>query len=86
MIKHGVKRELLELVKLPGIGRVRARLLYEHGYTSPEQLAGLSPEQLAAMLKGLGEKRAREVIEKARAEPRKPRRRGDILSYLGDDG
>ena len=83
MIKHGVKRELLELVKLPGIGRVRARLLYEHGYANPEQLAGLTPEQLAAMLKGLGEKRAREVIERARVEPRKPRRRGDILSYLG---
>ncbi len=30
-IKHGVRSELLELVTLKGIGRIRARMLYNHG-------------------------------------------------------
>jgi helicase len=35
-MKHGIRRELLPLVRLRGIGRVRARLLYNNGITSPE--------------------------------------------------
>lgn len=37
-VKHGVKRELLPLVKLEGIGRVRARRLYEAGFKSVDDL------------------------------------------------
>lgn len=38
-LADGIKEELLELVKIPGIGRVKARLLYNYGYTSLEKLA-----------------------------------------------
>ena len=37
-IKHGVKNELVELVELKGIGRVRARKLYNYGIKSVEDL------------------------------------------------
>ncbi|MFX0141177.1 MAG: HTH domain-containing protein, partial [Candidatus Hodarchaeota archaeon] len=37
-IKYGIKKELLELVSLKGIGRVRARILFDHGYTSINSL------------------------------------------------
>ncbi|MDD5142620.1 ATP-dependent DNA helicase [Methanoregula sp.] len=35
-MKNGIRRELLPLVKLRGIGRVRARRLFNNGITSPE--------------------------------------------------
>ncbi len=38
-LADGIKEELLELVKIPGIGRVKARLLYNYGFTSLEKLA-----------------------------------------------
>lgn len=37
-IKYGIKEELLELVSLNGVGRVRARILYSYGYTSLNSL------------------------------------------------
>ncbi|KSW11298.1 hypothetical protein CF15_00015 [Pyrodictium occultum] len=95
MVRHGVQEELVDLVKLPGIGRVRARLLYNTGYRDPGSLAGLSPEQLASLLRGLGEERARRALAEAQrmAAREKPggggeeaRRRGrqrSILDYLG---
>ena len=46
-IKHGVKEELLELVSIKGIGRVRARALYSHGYKTILDLQKASPEELA---------------------------------------
>jgi helicase len=42
-MKNGIRRELLPLVRLRGIGRVRARRLFNNGITSPEllQAAGI---------------------------------------------
>ena len=37
-IKYGIKEELLPLVKLRGIGRVRARMLFNNGFRSIESL------------------------------------------------
>jgi helicase len=37
-IKHGVKEELLPLVWIPGVGRVRARALYSAGFRKPEDI------------------------------------------------
>ncbi|BES82658.1 DEAD/DEAH box helicase [Pyrodictium abyssi] len=93
MVKHGVQEELVELVKLPGIGRVRARRLYEAGYRNPGDLAGLSPEQLASLLRGLGEERARQALVEAQRTATKRetasqagaqrKRQRSILDYLG---
>ena len=55
-VKDGVKPELIELVKVPGIGRVRARLLYQHGIKRPEDIV-LNPEKVKQLLgPNLGEK------------------------------
>jgi helicase len=37
-LKHGIKEELLPLLKLNGIGRVRARRLYSHNLRTLEDL------------------------------------------------
>lgn len=37
-LKHGVKEELLPLLKLKGIGRIRARKLYSHGFQDLQKL------------------------------------------------
>ncbi|AFL95651.1 Ski-2 like helicase [Thermococcus cleftensis] len=37
-LRHGVREELLELVKLPNIGRKRARALYNAGFRSQEDI------------------------------------------------
>jgi helicase len=39
-IQDGIKEELLELVKLRGVARVRARVLFNAGYTDLAKLAG----------------------------------------------
>ncbi len=50
-IKHGVKDELLDLCKIKGIGRVRARKLYDHGVTSLEDFRRLSRDEVKKILK-----------------------------------
>lgn len=46
-IRHGVKEELLELVSLRGVGRARARRLFNRGYRTLRDLKAASPEELA---------------------------------------
>ncbi len=41
-LRHGVREELLELVKLPNIGRRRARALYNAGFRSVDDILRLS--------------------------------------------
>ena len=45
-LKYGVKKELLQLVRIPGIGRVKARILYDHGYRTLEKLRQARIEEL----------------------------------------
>ncbi len=67
-VAYGVKEELVDLVQVPQIGRVRARVLYNAGIRSKRDLTLLGPEQLAALVKGLGLSRAREILEALRRE------------------
>ena len=57
-IKHGVKSELVELVELKGIGRVRARRLYNAGIKSKEDLVK-EKDRLPALI---GKKIAERVL------------------------
>jgi helicase len=45
-VRYGIKRELILLTKLEGIGRVRARSLYSSGYTTIEKLQQAPLEKL----------------------------------------
>lgn len=62
---HGVREELLQLVELEGVGRVRARALYEAGYRTLMDIARSSPKLLASV-KGIGEKLAVSIWEQAK--------------------
>ncbi|PCN50664.1 hypothetical protein B6U99_03345 [Candidatus Geothermarchaeota archaeon ex4572_27] len=49
-IRHGVKEELLDLVSIEGVGRIRARALYARGYRTREE--GLGPSTPGATGRG----------------------------------
>ena len=50
-IRYGVKEELLSLVVLEGIGRVKARTLYNSGFTDVPKIAKASQAKLASVPK-----------------------------------
>ena len=50
-IRHGVKEELLSLVVLEGIGRVKARALYNAGFTDISTITKASEAKLASVPK-----------------------------------
>ena len=59
-VKHGVKEELLTLVKLKGIGRVRARMLYKAGMKKSMDIKNAPKEKLEKIL---GKKVAENLLE-----------------------
>ncbi|HYZ95780.1 MAG TPA: helix-hairpin-helix domain-containing protein, partial [Nitrososphaeraceae archaeon] len=50
-IKYGVKEELIPIVALEGIGRVRARALYDAGLTDQRKIMQVSNSKLSAISK-----------------------------------
>lgn len=64
-IRWGVKEELLELLQLEGVGRVRARTLYRHGFKSLKDIASARLIELAELPR-IGPKLAQKIIEQAR--------------------
>jgi len=60
-IADGVREELLDLVRLRGVGRVRARNLFNNGYKSQTHLAGADPEKLSRVPK-IGPKVAEQIL------------------------
>ncbi len=52
-IRYGVRGELVDLVSLRGVGRTRARILYDAGYRSRSDVALADVDALAAV-KGIG--------------------------------
>lgn len=67
-IVYGIKEELLDLVKIKGIGRVRARMLYKHGLKTNDDLAKIPVKKLAEI-----EKIGSTLADKIKAELRKVR-------------
>ena len=59
-VEHGIKAELLPLVKMKDIGRRRARDLYNNGYTSKKKISKASIDELASV-KGIGRKLAKSL-------------------------
>ena len=49
-MKNGTRRELLPLIRLRGIGRVRARRLFNNGMTSPEEIKKHPREDIVRIL------------------------------------
>ena len=46
-VVYGIREELLDLVKIKGIGRVRSRILYKHGIKNLDDLAKIPVNKLA---------------------------------------
>ncbi len=59
-IRYGIRAELLDLVKLRGIGRVRARALFDRGYKTLEDLRTTSYDRLK-QIPTIGEAVARSI-------------------------
>ncbi|MDI6640591.1 MAG: helix-hairpin-helix domain-containing protein, partial [Methanocellales archaeon] len=59
-IRYGIKEELLELVKIRGVGRVRARRLYDAGFTDLDKLKNADPKAIGELV---GTKIAAKTLE-----------------------
>jgi helicase len=46
-VTYGIKNELVDLVRVKGIGRVRARILFKNGIKTTENLIEIPAEKLA---------------------------------------
>ncbi|HJJ99467.1 MAG TPA: ATP-dependent DNA helicase [Methanocorpusculum sp.] len=68
-IENGVKEELLPLIALRGIGRVRARRLFGSGITTPEALLSADPGRDVVPI--LGNALAKSVLEQVRKKMEK---------------
>lgn len=59
-IKHGIKSELISLIQLEGIGRIRARALYKAGIKSANEIDKISESKLGSIPK-IGVKLAKKL-------------------------
>jgi len=59
-IRYGIKKELLELAQLKGVGRVRARALFEQGFFKLKDLE-LTDATVLARIKVIGKKLAEDI-------------------------
>jgi helicase len=76
-MKNGIRRELLPLVRIRGIGRVRARRLFNNGITSPELLLARGKEDITKIL-------GRGITEQIFEYLQKREDHNDIRSGQGD--
>jgi helicase len=49
-MKHGIKRELIPLIRIRNVGRVRARRLFNNGFTTPEKILEAGEERIIPLL------------------------------------
>ncbi len=61
-IEHGVRQELLPLIVIPGVGRVRARRLYQAGFKTLHDLALANPNELLK-IPGIGPATVKNIME-----------------------
>ncbi len=61
-ISHGIKYSLIPLVKLKGIGRIRARKLYNSGFTTIKSIA-IAPVEKLAVVPLIGKNLANSIHE-----------------------
>ena len=62
-VNNGVKKELLPLLELEAIGRVRARALFNSGFTTQESIRHANSSDLSK-ISGIGSKLANKLIRK----------------------
>jgi len=80
--KYGIRRELLPLIRLRGIGRVRARRLFNNAMGSVEALRAAGPEKVGRVI---GEKIAAQVLSNSRECGTRSRGRSLMSRYPSPD-
>ncbi len=70
-LEHGIKEDALPMIRLKGIGRVRARNLIRAGFKRPNDLKG-TPVSRIAKVPGFGDKLARELLRQVGDNPGDP--------------
>ncbi len=65
-LKYGIPEEMLQLVSIRGVGRIRAKVLFEAGYRTVKDIAEATPRDLER-LPGIGRRLSKEIIEQARS-------------------
>lgn len=71
-VRYGVKEELVDLVSLRGVGRSRARRLYDAGFRSRADIAGTDVGILSSM-PGIGPSLAASMVRQAGGSEKKER-------------
>jgi helicase len=61
-VRYGIGRELMELVSLKGVGRARARILYDRGIRNLKDVAKKDVNELGS-IPGIGQALARKIKE-----------------------
>lgn len=61
-VRYGIKEELLDLTRLKGVGRIRARILFDHGFQKAGDLKNASAEDIG-QIRGIGIGLARDIIQ-----------------------
>ena len=73
-MKNGIRRELLPLIRLRGIGRVRARRLFNHGMTTPDEIKKHTPEEITRILgQGISERIFAQIEREEKREGKEAR-------------
>ncbi len=67
-LEHGIKADALPMIRLKGIGRIRARNLIRAGFKRPADLKGVPPSRIA-QIPGFGDKLARELLKQVGDTP-----------------
>ena len=62
-ISNGVRKELLPLLEIESVGRVRARSLFNAGFTSQSSIRDAKPSELSE-IPGIGTKLAKKLAGK----------------------
>lgn len=76
-VRYGIKPELLELASLRGVGRIRARQLYAHGYHKLGDLKSATETSLAS-IKTIGKSLAHDIMDQLR-HPLKQKRSSSLV-------
>ncbi|MGD1061519.1 MAG: helix-hairpin-helix domain-containing protein, partial [Methanomassiliicoccales archaeon] len=76
-IKYGVKAELLDLVRLRGVGRARARSLSHHGLRTLDDIRAIDESKLARIPK-IGDAVARSIKEQLGQMPQRQKKEEDM--------
>jgi helicase len=85
-MKNGIRRELLPLVKLRGIGRVRARRLFNNNLTSPDAVRAAGIESVTRIIgRGIAEQIFAQLEDRKTADPAKPGRDAQQAQRSSDE-